>query len=86
MSAEEERDPLLAALEDESGQPEASTPVDPEREKALDSFKRKLKEHREWDAKLKDLRLGIKDLDKQYEKTEDVSIRYFLRLLVGVLL
>lgn len=75
MSEDAERDPLLAALEDESGEAELATPVDPEREKALDNFKRKLKEHREWDAKLKELRLGIKDLDSKYEKTEDVSIR-----------
>lgn len=74
MSAEEERDPLLAALEDEVGEEEASAPVDPEREKALNDFKKKLKEHREWDAKLKDLRIQIKELDKQFEKTEDVSI------------
>lgn len=71
MSEDAERDPLLAALEDESGEAELATPVDPEREKALDNFKRKLKEHREWDAKLKELRLGIKDLDSKYEKTED---------------
>lgn len=73
MSADDDRDPLLAALEDETGEVENAAPVDPEREKALDSFKRKLKEHREWEAKLKDLRLKIKDLDKEYEKTEDVS-------------
>lgn len=81
MSAEEERDPLLAALEDETGEAENATPVDPEREKALDKFKRKLKEHREWDAKLKELRMNIKDLDKKYEKTEDVSIFWFLKTL-----
>lgn len=69
-----ERDPLLEALENESGEPEAlATPVDAEREKALEDYKKRLKDHREWDAKLRDLRLGLKDLDKEYEKTEDVS-------------
>lgn len=69
-----ERDPLLEALENESGEPEAATPADPEREKALEGFKKRLKDHREWDAKLRDLRMGIKDLDKEFEKTEDVSV------------
>lgn len=76
MSAEDERDPLLAALEDDSGEAENATPVDPEREKALEDFKKKLKDHREWDAKLKNVRLNIRDLDKEYEKTEDVSVFY----------
>lgn len=69
-----ERDPLLEALENESGEAEVAAPVDPEREKALDDFKKRLKDHREWDAKLRDLRLGIKALDKEYEKTEDVGL------------
>lgn len=77
-----ERDPLLEALEGESGESEAlaaAAPVDLEREKALEDFKKRLKDHREWDAKLRDLRLGIKGLDKDYEKTEDVSnIRGFV--------
>uniref|UniRef100_A0A060TA07 ARAD1B03960p n=1 Tax=Blastobotrys adeninivorans TaxID=409370 RepID=A0A060TA07_BLAAD len=68
----EEKDPLLQALENEEGQQaEAQTSGDPEREKALEDFKRKLKDHREWDAKLKELRLGIRGLEKQYEKTEE---------------
>lgn len=88
MSVEDERDPLLAALEDDDESlganttADATAPVDPEREKALDGFKRKLKEHREWDAKLKEMRLTIKDLDKEYEKTEDVSI--ILSLLLSL--
>lgn len=65
----EERDPLLEALENE-GDAEIA-PVDAEREKALEDFKKRLKESREWEAKLRDLRMGIKDLDKEYEKTED---------------
>ncbi|KAF3940259.1 Paraplegin [Dactylella cylindrospora] len=44
---------------------------DPEREGALEEYKKKLTEHREWDAKLKALRLEIKDLQKSYDHTED---------------
>lgn len=42
-----------------------------ERERALEGYKRSLLSHREWDAKLKELRLSIRGLDKQYDKTED---------------
>lgn len=80
----DEQDPLLAALNaEESGNTggEASSsnapeqaPVDPEREKALEDFKKKLIEHREWDSKLKQLRLSIRGLDKKFEKTEEVCI------------
>ncbi|BFZ63462.1 26S proteasome subunit rpt4 [Saitoella coloradoensis] len=44
---------------------------DERREQVLGDFKKKLLDHREWDAKLKELRMSIKDLDKAYEKTED---------------
>lgn len=74
-------DPLLEALRNEEhpeSEPLISAPTessesaeDRERTKALEDFKKKLKDHREWDAKLKELRLSIKGLDKQFEKTED---------------
>ena len=64
----QETQPLLAA----SQPPEVQkTPQELRREQALTDFKRRLIEHREWDAKLKDLRLGIRDLEKAYEKTEE---------------
>ena len=44
---------------------------DPEREAALDGFRQKLLEHREWEAKLKALRGEIKELQKRYDQTED---------------
>ena len=44
---------------------------DPERQQALDQYKNKLLESREWEAKLKDLRMGIKGLQKEFETTED---------------
>lgn len=44
---------------------------DLEREHALFSFKQKLIESREWETKLKNLRLEIKDLQKEFDQTED---------------
>lgn len=44
---------------------------DEEREHALASFKSKLLESREWEAKLKALRQDIKGLQKEYDHTED---------------
>lgn len=42
-----------------------------ERTHALSSFKTKLLESREWEAKLKALRLDIKGLQKDFDHTED---------------
>ena len=44
---------------------------DPAREKALSDYKKKLIEHREVDSKLKELRLTLRDLNNQYEKSEN---------------
>lgn len=44
---------------------------DQEREHALASFKQKLIESREWETKLKNLRLDIKGLQKEFDQTED---------------
>jgi 26S proteasome regulatory subunit T4 len=44
---------------------------DEERAHALASFKTKLIESREWEAKLKALRLDIKGLQKDFDHTED---------------
>ncbi|GAM89258.1 hypothetical protein ANO11243_072950 [Dothideomycetidae sp. 11243] len=44
---------------------------DPEREHALEEYKNKLLESREWEAKLKALRLEIKGLQKDYDVSED---------------
>ena len=56
-----------------SQEPEVAqkSPAELRREQALQDFKKKFVEHREWDAKLKELRLGIRDLEKAYEKTEE---------------
>ncbi|KAI0154805.1 P-loop containing nucleoside triphosphate hydrolase protein [Xylariaceae sp. FL1272] len=42
-----------------------------EREHALDALRTKLIESREWEAKLKALRLDIKGLEKEYNQTEE---------------
>jgi 26S proteasome regulatory subunit T4 len=44
---------------------------DQERQHALDLFKTRLLESREWEAKLKSLRLEIKGLQKDFDHTED---------------
>lgn len=44
---------------------------DPERQQALELYKNKLLESREWEAKLKALRMDIKGLQKSFETTED---------------
>ncbi|KAF1360144.1 26S protease-like protein regulatory subunit S10b [Lizonia empirigonia] len=44
---------------------------DPEREHALDGYKSKLLESREWEAKLKALRLEIKGLQHDFDVSED---------------
>ena len=44
---------------------------DPERDHALEEYKNKLLDSREWEAKLKALRLEIKGLQKDFDHTED---------------
>ncbi len=44
---------------------------DPERDHALSDYKKKLIESREWEAKLKALRLEIKGLQRDYDKSEE---------------
>lgn len=44
---------------------------DPEREHALEGYKTKLLESREWEAKLKALRLEIKGLQHDFDVSED---------------
>ncbi|GME77764.1 unnamed protein product [Ambrosiozyma monospora] len=68
-------DPLLAALNEETGaqggNQQPQQPVDEERERAFTSLKNKLIEHSQWESRLKELRLGIRDLEKDFQKTED---------------
>jgi 26S proteasome regulatory subunit T4 len=48
-----------------------SSSTDPEREHALEQYKGKLLESREWEAKLKALRLDIKGLQHDFDVSED---------------
>ena len=45
--------------------------ADPEREQALNDYKTKLLESREWEAKLKALRLEIKGLQRDFDVSEE---------------
>lgn len=45
--------------------------ADPEREQALEDYKKSLLELREWEAKLKSLRMGIKDLQREFDVSEE---------------
>jgi 26S proteasome regulatory subunit T4 len=66
-----ETQPLLEAISSPSPEIVQKSPAELRREQALQDFKKRLVEHREWDAKLKDLRLGIRDLEKAFDKTEE---------------
>lgn len=44
---------------------------DPERDQALEDYKRSLLDLREWESKLKSLRLGIKDLQRDFDISEE---------------
>ncbi|KAI9323848.1 26S protease regulatory subunit 10B [Dichotomocladium elegans] len=57
---------MSSSVQGSSSQPDA----DP-KAKALTSYKRRLLEHRELDAKLKEMRLGLRTLEKEYDKSED---------------
>ncbi|KAJ3399296.1 26S protease regulatory subunit 10B, partial [Chytridiales sp. JEL 0842] len=46
-------------------------PAEDRRSQALSQYRKKLLEHRELDAKLKELRLGLRALEKDYDKSED---------------
>ncbi|ORY49857.1 26S proteasome subunit P45 [Rhizoclosmatium globosum] len=45
--------------------------TDERRAKALTDYKRRLLEHRELEAKVKELRLGLRSLEKDFDKTEE---------------
>ena len=44
---------------------------DPERDHALEQYKNQLLESREWEAKLKGLRIEIKGLQRDFDVSED---------------
>ena len=48
-----------------------ANPVEDAHNKALESYKKKLLEHREMESKVRTLRLGLRDCNKEFDKTED---------------
>ena len=54
-----------------SSLPTTAAMSDPERDQALEDYKRSLLDLREWEAKLKSLRLGIKDLQRDFDISEE---------------
>ncbi|RLV95417.1 26S protease subunit RPT4 [Spathaspora sp. JA1] len=89
MSADE-NDALLAALNTDDtvgASSAAATSSDPERDRSLSKFKDKLLEHRKWDSRLKELRLSIRDLESDYEKTEnDIKALQSVGQIIGEVL
>lgn len=72
------------AQEEQQPQP---TPAEQERQKALQNFKEKLTEHRKWDARLKEMRLSMRDMEKTYDKTEnDIKALQSVGQIVGEVL
>ncbi|OUM52453.1 hypothetical protein BVG19_g1646 [[Candida] boidinii] len=85
----EENDPLLAALnaDEPSQEQQPSDPVDEERERALTQLKNRLIEHSQWESRLKELRLGIRDLEKNFDKTEaDIKALQSIGQVIGEVL
>ncbi|KAL6944911.1 26S proteasome subunit rpt4 [Hanseniaspora vineae] len=68
-------------------QPETAAPVDPEvlaKQNALNGFKKKMLEHRRYDDQLKQKRMTIRDLEVEYEKTEqDIRALQSIGQLIG---
>ncbi|CUS20364.1 LAQU0S01e04962g1_1 [Lachancea quebecensis] len=59
-------------------------PAQEARNKALTAFKKKLTEHRRYEDQLKQRRQGIRDMEKEYEKTEnDIKALQSIGQLIG---
>lgn len=85
-------DPLLRAVEqaDEEAGVSASVaaePIDSERREVIDEYARVLRETREWEAKVKDMRINIRELTKQFDKTEnDIKALQSVGQMIGEVL
>lgn len=65
----------------------ANPGADPRRTKTLADYRKKLLEHRELDARLKDLRLGLRDLVKDHDKTDaDIKALQSVGQIIGEVL
>ncbi|KAJ8955947.1 hypothetical protein NQ314_006796 [Rhamnusium bicolor] len=63
------------------------TQVEPEREKGLQDYRKKLLEHKEVESRLKEMREQLKDLTKQYDKSEnDLKALQSMGQIVGEVL
>lgn len=71
----------------ENAKKEQVAPVDEERERALAALKSKLIEHVQWESRLKELRMGIKDQEKEFQKTEnDIKALQSIGQIIGEVL
>ncbi|KAF6008410.1 26S proteasome subunit rpt4 [Brettanomyces bruxellensis] len=71
----------------EKAKEEQVAPVDEERERALAALKSKLIEHVQWESRLKELRMGIKDQEKEFQKTEnDIKALQSIGQIIGEVL
>lgn len=67
--------------------PKETSPVDEERERALSGLRSKLIEHVQWESRLKSLRMNIKSLDKEFQKTEnDIKALQSIGQIIGEVL
>lgn len=72
---------------DEAENEEQIAPVDEERQRALAALKNKLIEHVQWESRLKELRIGIKDQEKEFQKTEnDIKALQSIGQIIGEVL
>ncbi|KAJ8985362.1 hypothetical protein NQ317_008395 [Molorchus minor] len=63
------------------------TQIEPEREKSLQDYRKKLLEHKEVESRLKEMREQLKDLTKQYDKSEnDLKALQSMGQIVGEVL
>lgn len=61
--------------------------ADTARDEALAKFKNKMLEHTQWDSRLKELRLGIRTLEHEFDKTEnDIKALQSIGQVVGEVL
>lgn len=68
-------------------QSEYAKAMELERAQVIDSYRRKLMEHRESEANLKQMRLGIRDLETQHEKSEnDIKALQSVGQIIGEVL
>ncbi|KAJ9053675.1 26S proteasome subunit rpt4 [Entomophthora muscae] len=70
-----------------TAQGSATSGADPRRAKTLADYRKKLLEHRELDARLKDLRLGLRELVKDHDKTDaDIKALQSVGQIIGEVL